>query len=144
MENSNSVENTHMIEQITVVSGADLAENFQADKFYNPGTVMMFGGDQEVTLAEADTTAVAGVVSTNPAHLMNGGLTGTNVVPLALTGRVPCQVVGPIKKGDLLVSAGFGFAKVNNNPAVGTVIGKAIMDFPMQSKGVIEVVVGRF
>jgi hypothetical protein len=123
---------------------ADLAENYQADKFYNPGTVLMFGGTNEVTIADADTTRVAGVVSTNPATLMNGGLTGSNVVALALTGRVPCNVIGPVAKGDLMVSAGFGYAKVNNTPAVGQVIGKALADFPVVAKGVIEVVIGRF
>ena len=122
---------------------ADLAENYQADKFYNPGTVLMFGGDQEVTRADTDTTAVAGVVSTNPAHLMNGALSGANVVALALTGRVPCNVVGPIKKGDMMISAGFGFAKASASPQMGQVIGKALADFPIAGKGVIEIVVGR-
>jgi hypothetical protein len=123
---------------------ADLAENYQADRFYNPGTVLMFGGVQEVTIADADTTRVAGVVSTNPAHLMNGALSGPNVTAVAFTGRVPCQVIGPVAKGDLMVSAGFGYAKVNNTPQVGTVIGKALQDFQIAGKGVIEVVVGRF
>jgi len=123
---------------------ADLAENYLADKQYNPGTVLMFGGANEVTVADAETTRVAGVVSTNPGHLMNGGLTGTNVVPVAFTGRVPCNVIGPVAKGDLMVSAGFGFAKVNNSPAIGTIIGKALQDFAIAGKGVIEVVVGRF
>jgi hypothetical protein len=122
---------------------ADLAENYQADKYYTPGTVLQFGGSAEVTVADADTTRVAGVVSTNPAHLMNGGLQGTNVAPLALMGRVPCMVVGPVAKGDLLVSAGWGYAKVNNAAGVGQVIGKALQDYPSNGKGVIEVVVGR-
>ena len=122
---------------------ADLAENYVADKFYNPGTVLMFGGTAEVTIASADTTAVAGIVSTNPAHLMNGALNGSNVVPLALMGRVPCSVIGPVSKGDLMVSAGFGYAKSNNSAEVGQVIGKALADFPLNAKGVIEVVVGR-
>lgn len=122
---------------------ADLAENYQADKAYAPGTVVMFGGSAEVTIADADTTRVAGVVSTNPAHLMNGGLQGATVVPLALQGRVPCNVVGPVAKGDLMVSAGFGFAKANNNASVGQVIGKALADLPGATKGQIEVVVGR-
>jgi len=122
---------------------ADLAENYQADKTYSAGTVLMFGGSAEVTVADADTTSVAGIVSTNPAHLMNGGLTGATVVPLALQGRVPCQIIGPVKKGDLMVSAGFGFAKASNNPAVGSVIGKALQDYPSTGKAVIEVVVGR-
>jgi len=123
---------------------ADLAENYLADRPYNPGVVMMFSGEAEVTLADADTTRVAGIVSTNPAHLMNGQLTGPNVVALALTGRVPCNVIGPVAKGDIMVSAGFGFAKVNNAPQVGTVIGKALQDFAINGKGVIEIVVGRF
>ena len=122
---------------------ADLAENYVADKFYNPGTVLMFGGSQEVTIADANTTAVAGVVSTNPAHLMNGALNGSNVVPLALMGRVPCSVIGPVSKGDLMVSAGFGYAKANNSAGIGQIIGKALADFPLNAKGVIEVVVGR-
>jgi hypothetical protein len=122
---------------------ADLAENYQADKAYMAGTVMMFGGSAEVTVADADTTRVAGVVSTNPAHLMNGGLTGAGVVPLALQGRVPCQVIGPVHKGDIMVSAGHGFARVNNTPAAGQAIGKALQEVTFPGKAVIEVVVGR-
>jgi hypothetical protein len=122
---------------------ADLAENYQADKSYPAGTVVMFGGDAEVTQADADTRAVAGVVSTNPAHLMNGGLTGTNVVPVALQGRAPCMVIGPVRKGDMMVSAGFGYAKASENPLIGQVIGKALCDFPSATKAVIEIVVGR-
>ena len=127
----------------TTAKYADLAENYQADRAYAPGTVVMFGGDQEVTMADAATTRVAGVVSTNPAHLMNGGLTGQNVVPLALQGRVPCNIIGPVKKGDMMVSAGHGYAVASANPQVGQVIGKALYDYPGHSKAVIEVVVGR-
>lgn len=122
---------------------ADLAENYQADAHYHPGTVLEFGGSEEVTIAVEGTRRVAGVVSTNPAHVMNGGLTGPNVATLALTGRVPCNVIGPVAKGDLMVSAGFGYAKANNDPAIGQVIGKALADFT-GAKGQIEVVVGRF
>lgn len=121
---------------------ADLAENYQADGPYRPGQVLMFGGDKEVTVADADTPAVAGVVSTNPAHLMNGALSGVNVVAIALQGRVPCNVIGPVKKGDLMVSAGFGYAKSSKGPVVGQVIGKALNNFD-GAKGVIEIVVGR-
>ena len=121
---------------------ADLAENYQADAQYEPGTVLEFGGEAEVTIATDGTKRVAGVVSTNPAHLMNGSLQGRNVVPLALQGRVPCKVIGPVAKGDLMVSAGFGYAKTNNDAATGQVIGKALADFT-GAKGVIEVVVGR-
>lgn len=135
---------TNINTQTTVSINADLAENYLGDRYYIPGTVLMFGGASEVTMADTDTTKVAGVVSTNPAHLMNGGLQGSNVVPIALTGRVPCQVIGPVAKGDLMISAGWGYAKPAPSPSVGQVIGKALEDFPSQAKGVIEIVVGRF
>ena len=121
---------------------ADLAENYQADAAYEPGTVLEFGGTHELTIAEDGSRRVAGVVSTNPAHLMNGMLRGENVVPLALQGRTPCKVRGRIQKGDMLVSGGAGFARPDHNPQLGTVIGKALEDFD-GIEGVIEVVVGR-
>jgi hypothetical protein len=135
---------TWQFNMTTIISkNADLAENYRADAQYDAGTVVEFGGDFEVTLAAADSKKVAGVVSTAPAHLMNGALTGQNVIPLALQGRVPCKVIGPVRKGDLMVSAGFGYARTNHNPQVGQVIGKAIADFS-GSKGQVEIVVGRF
>ena len=126
----------------TTAQYADLAENYLADSYYEPATVVSFGGVAEVTLAEDGTRAVAGVVSTNPAHLMNGGLTGDHVTAIALQGRTPCKVRGKIRKGDMLVSAGNGFARPDNNPLIGSVIGKALEDFD-EIEGVIEVVVGR-
>jgi hypothetical protein len=122
---------------------ADLAEKYVADADYTPGTVLMFGGDKEVTECAHDMcTRVAGVVSTNPAYLMNSGVEGEHTVELALTGRVPTKVRGPIRKGDLMVSAGDGHARAETLPQVGTVIGKALEDFDGDA-GVIEVVVGK-
>jgi len=122
---------------------ADVAENYQADAVYEPGTVLHFGGEFEVSLCDTDMCSrVAGVVSTRPAYRMNDGLQGDNVVTLALLGRVPCKVRGPITKGAMLVSAGEGYARAENIPQVGTVIGKALEDFNGDT-GVIEVVVGR-
>jgi len=122
---------------------ADVAEQYQADDVYEPGTVLDFGGNQEVTLCDSDMSRkLAGVVSTQPAYRMNDSLQGDNVVTLALLGRVPCKVRGPISKGDMLVSAGEGYARAENIPQVGTVIGKALEDFNGDT-GVIEVVVGR-
>jgi hypothetical protein len=122
---------------------ADLAEMYEADTVYAPGTVLCFGGLREVTLCDqTDCTRVAGVVSTNPSYLMNSGQTGEHVAAVALTGRVPCRVTGTIRKGDLIVSTGDGRGRANNVAAVGTVIGKALADFD-GADGVIEVVVGR-
>lgn len=126
---------------------ADLAEKYVADARYEPGTVLEFGGIHEVTIAEDETRRVAGVVSTDPGFIMNTGLecsvsNNEHTAVLALTGRVPCKVRGSIKKGDMLVSAGGGFARPSNTPSIGTVIGKALEDFDGDS-GLIEVVVGR-
>jgi hypothetical protein len=121
---------------------ADLAENYTADAEYVPGTVLEFGGEFEVTLAQDGTNRVAGVVTTNPAYLMNSNCQGTYVAAVALQGRTPCKVKGPIRKGDMLISGENGFARTTQTPQIGTVIGKALGDFD-GTEGVIEVAVGR-
>ena len=88
---------------------------------------------------------VAGVVSTNPGYLMNTVWDGGGkVVALGLVGRVPCLVTGNVRAGDMMVSAGDGSARAERNPKIGSVIGKALTDYPVNGKGMIEVVVGRF
>jgi len=124
---------------------ADLAENYLADAEYAPGTVIEFGGEAEVTQSTTHGThRVAGVVSTNPAHLMNSQCEGANVVAVALQGRVPCNVIGKVAKGDMLVASNIpGYAIVNNTPTVGSVIGKALGDKLDGERGTVEVVVGK-
>lgn len=121
---------------------ADLAEYYEADTPYEPGTVLAFGGNKEVTLAEDGTSRVAGVVSTNPAYAMNTNCAGEHPVAIALQGRVPTKVRGTIRKGDMMVSAGDGYARPSNNPTMGSVIGKALENFDGVA-GVIEIAVGR-
>ena len=120
---------------------ADLAEYYEADQHYEPGTVLEFGGEKEVTLAQDGTTRVAGVVSTDPAYAMNMKCPGI-AIPVALQGRVPTKVRGSVRKGDMMVSAGNGYARPWNNPQMGTVIGKALENFD-GVEGIIEVAVGR-
>jgi len=122
---------------------ADLAEKYLADAEYAPGTVVSFGGAREVTLSQtANDPRIAGVVSSYPAHVMNAGLQDELAVTVALTGRVPASVVGGVLKGDMMVSAGNGFAQACATPAMGTVIGKSLENFHGES-GVIEIVVGK-
>ena len=121
---------------------ADLAECYKADAYYEAGTVLEFGGMNEVTLASDSTNRVAGVVSTNPAYVMNSQCAGEYIVQLALQGRAPCKVRGNVRKGDMMVSGGDGFARPSASPLMGTVIGKSLEDFTGTS-GVIEVAVGR-
>ena len=102
----------------------------------------MFGGSNEVTIADDATNKVAGVVSTNPAYVMNSDINCEYPIVLALQGRVPCKVRGNIKKGDMLISGGSGYARPSNSPLMGTVIGKALADFN-GIEGIIEIAVSR-
>lgn len=123
---------------------ADLAEYYTSDQEYESGTVLVFGGQAETTVTKTfGDSRVAGVVTTNPAYTMNAGLEGTRVC-VALQGRVPCKVVGKVKKGDLLTTSAIpGHAAKAVNPQVGTMIGKALEDKDYDQAGVIEVAVGR-
>ena len=129
----------------TAAQYADLAENYLADAEYEAGTVLVFGGEQEITTTmHKGDRKVAGVVSTNPAHLMNSDLHGDYVTALALQGRVPCKVIGAVEKGDIIVSSAIpGYGMVQNDPLVGTVIGKAVGTKDGDEPGFVEVVVGR-
>ena len=123
---------------------ADLAERYAADMIYEPGTVVVIGGDKEVTACEERaSTAVAGIVSKNPAYMMNSDAGNDETHPyIALKGRVPCKIIGSIKKGDLLVTStrfGHACAKLPTDSS-NAVIGKALEDF-QGPVGVIEVLV---
>ena len=119
---------------------ADLAEIFPTDDLgLEPGDVVKFSGENKIAKSDQEAqTSVAGVVSTEPGFLLNEGGTG---VKLAMTGRVPCKIQGIIEAGDLLVSAGNGRAKAQSNPAVGTVIGKAIESHNSTDDGVINIMI---
>jgi hypothetical protein len=129
----------------TAAAYADLAENYLSDADYEPGTVLVFGGDSEVTICDSKgDRRAAGVVTTNPAHLMNSALQGDFVIGLALQGRVPCKVLGNVAKGDLLVTSAIpGYAIVDNDAKVGTVLGKSLENKVDDARGVIEIVIGR-
>jgi hypothetical protein len=123
---------------------ADLAEYYASDNDYEPGTVVIFGGSAEVTTTSISSDSrVAGVVSTNPAYIMNANCIGTKVC-VALQGRVPVKVAGTVKKGDLLTTSAVpGYACKAMNPQIGTIIGKAIENKLDPGKGIVEVAVGR-
>lgn len=86
---------------------ADIAERFAADAVMTPGAVVMFGGAQEITeTAEELSEKVFGVVSTQPAYMMNSGAGNNDSHPfVAMTGRTPVRVTGTVNKGDRLVSS---------------------------------------
>jgi hypothetical protein len=121
-----------------------LAENYTSDSDYAPGTVLVFGGEAEVTQSHnSHDTRIAGVVSTNPAYLMNGAEPG---VAVALQGRVPCRVLGPVSKGDRVVASHIAGVAQTLDPQQyqpGCIIGKALQAIDSTDISTIEVVVGR-
>jgi phospholipase C len=139
---TNTIICTNFSGNASTANYADLAEKYSSDDDYQPGTVVMFGGEKEVTASVGTaTTKVAGVVSTDPAYLMNAEAQG---VAVALKGRVPCFVVGPVSKGDLLVTSHVpGVAQVSDTWIGGAVIGKAIEDCPIDGEvRIIEIAIG--
>ena len=124
---------------------ADLAERFEADSEYAPGTVVEIGGSAEITAVGVDLSEdVFGVISTNAAYLMNSGA-GSNSThpPVAVQGRVPVRVTGTIRKGDRLVSAGNGVARAGKRSEITAwnVIGRALENKTTSGPGVVEAVV---
>ena len=122
---------------------ADLAEVYESDASYGVGTVVIFGGEKEITQCNGgNDTRVAGVISENPAYLMNDKADG---LPVALIGKVKCKVSGFITKGDMLGTHNTlpGVAKKISDPNPGTIIGKALQDYNSDNVGTIDIVVGR-
>jgi len=123
---------------------ADLAERYEADSFYSYGTVVVVGGDKEITITNIRANlSVAGVISKQPAFRMNENVGENDTHPfVALKGRIPCKVTGKISKGNLLVTSNkIGHAeayKQGDNPLA--VFGKALQDFEGDT-GKIEVMV---
>ena len=122
---------------------ADLAEIYETDSTYDVGTVMIFGGEKEVTQSTiSNDTRVAGVISENPAYLMNNKSEGQAI---ALVGKVKCKVHGTISKGDLLTTCEEhpGCARTTTSPVLGSIVGKAMEDKASDGESVILISVGR-
>jgi len=124
---------------------ADLAERFEADAAYEPGTVLRLGGEKDVTMEKQElSNDVFGVVSTNPAYLMNAEA-GTNEThpPVVLSGKVPVKVVGMVNKHDRLVSAGDGVARsaTINEITSFNVIGRALESKSSSDVGMVNAIV---
>lgn len=95
----------------TAARYADLAEKYLPDEEYEVGTVVAVGGEKEITAAGAGHRAI-GVISANPAFMMNSELDGG--VYVALKGRVPVRVIGSVKKGQKLIAADTGLARADD------------------------------
>jgi hypothetical protein len=124
---------------------ADLAERFEADDAYDPGTVVELGGIKEITSVKQELSDdIFGVISNTAAYLMNAGAGDDNThPPVAVSGRVQVRVKGLVKKGDRLVSAGNGIArsaKINEATAFNT-IGRALANKTTEGIGTIEAIV---
>jgi hypothetical protein len=117
---------------------ADLAERFEADSVYEPGTVVELGGEKEITAVESELSdKVFGVISTQPGFLLNGRAGKNDTHPaVALSGRVPVKVIGKVNRGDRLVSAGNGLARAAN---VGEATSFNVIGRSLETKNTIDV-----
>ena len=127
----------------TTARYADLAEIYSADADYEAGTVVKLGGSEEITQTTTSTdTDVFGVISTDPAYLMNSSAEG---LPVAMTGRCPVKVIGNVNKGERLVSSdvpGVAWALGNDEYDTRAVIGRALQNKDNDGEGIIEAVIG--
>jgi hypothetical protein len=126
---------------------ADLGERFASDEIYEAGTVVKLGGLEEITKTmEEEDTDVFGIISAKPGFGLNGLAGPKETHPhVAMTGRIPCKVIGPVKKGDRLCSSEIpGVAKRADIQSVSSfaIIGRALEDFDDEGEGTVLVVVG--
>lgn len=122
----------------TAAQYADLAEKYLADKDYDVGTVVSIGGNQEITAAKFGDRAI-GVISSNPAFMMNKDL--KDGVYVALKGRVPVKVKGPVKKGDRLISTDLGISMVTNKNHLANVFAISLETNDSTSINLVESVI---
>ena len=122
---------------------ADMAEIYVPDAEYDAGTVVKIGGEKEITqtLEHADVD-VFGVISSNPAYLMNSEANG---IPVALAGRVPVKVIGKVAKGERLIASdvpGVAWGVADEDVDIKAVIGRSLEDKDDGEQGIVEAVIG--
>jgi hypothetical protein len=119
-----------------------LAERFEADAYYDAGTVVEMGGEKEITAVQYDLSEdVFGVVSDTAAYLMNSAAgDDTTHPPIAVGGRVKVKVIGQVKKGERLVSAGKGIARaaLKGEATAFNIIGRSLENKTTNDIGIIE------
>ena len=134
----NNVYAVNFLGTSTTAKYADLAEKYLPDADYEIGTVMMVGGTAEVTKHNGDRVRAIGVTSEYPAYKMNSDLDGG--VYVALKGRVPVRVVGPVKKGQSLFGSAHGLAMATDDTTP-TSFAIALESFDGNGIGSIEAVI---
>lgn len=139
-----TIRGEHFTGSASSVGGADLSERYEADAIYEPGTVVVIGGLAEITIGTRFADArVAGVISSAPGLRMNDMAGPDTTHPhVALKGRIPCKIVGPVAKGDILVSSatpGHAQAIAREHVPPAAIVGRALQDFPGSGTGTIEI-----
>lgn len=121
---------------------ADLAERFEADTYYDAGTVVELGGNKEITAVQYELSDdVFGVVSATAGYIMNGAAGSDEThPPIAVGGRVQVKVIGKIRKGQRLVSAGKGVARaaLPGEATAFNIIGRALENKTTDELGAVE------
>ena len=134
----NNVYAINFIGTSTTAKYADLAEKYLPDADYEVGTVMMVGGEAEITKHSGAKVRAIGVISAYPAYKMNSDLDGG--VYVALKGRVPVKVVGPVTKGQALIGTAHGLAIAQTDDSQ-WMFAIALEDYSDTGIGLIEAVI---
>lgn len=145
LQKFDSIHATYFVGTSMQAQYADLAERFAADQEYQPGTLVAIGGEKEITLSNQELgDDVLGVISTDPAYLMNSGAGSNTTHPaVAVNGRVPVRAIGQVKKGDRLVAAGNGLARAGSRNEITSfnVIGRSLETKTTDGEGTILAIV---
>lgn len=142
-----NVYSTNFVGRASSALYADLAEIYRSDRVYPAGTLISLGGLAEITVSAAEGSSdVFGVISTAPAYLMNNIVNKDEFdLPVALTGRVPCRVIGTVKKGQRLMASGLEGAACAWNESYGllAIVGRSLVDKHTSNVETIEIFVGK-
>lgn len=142
-----NVYSTNFVGRASSALYADLAEIYRSDRVYPAGTLISLGGLAEITVSAAEGSSdVFGVISTDPAYLMNNIVNKDEFdLPVALTGRVPCRVIGTVKKGQRLMASGLEGAACAWNESYGllAIVGRSLVDKHTSNVETIEIFVGK-
>lgn len=116
---------------------ADLAELYETDYIYKPGTLVKFGGEKEITIATDEANAV---ITTKPAFTMNSDCKGLSQ-GIALTGRTPVRVIGKLNKFDNIKLSDIPGVAVKSNDNSDKIVGKSLQSKTIDEEGLVECVV---
>ena len=121
----------------------DLAEYYDSDKEYPRGTLVKFGGEKEITIANDEVNAV---ITSEPGFILNTQqhFNAQSSQAIALVGKVPVRVIGKVNKFDYLTLSdipGVAISMANVNVANHNIIARALESKNSEGEGLVLCVI---